>query len=84
MKYICTSDSDGKEEIFIFPKTVDHDAMAEVLGHIKNHTHGNWERIMRTPVSAGFVTPGGQCLGGSITLNLRSRPEDTELLDGQM
>lgn len=84
MKYICTKGEGNKEEIFTFPGTVDHDAMAEVLGCIKNHTHGNWERVMRTPVSAGFVSDYGGCYGESVTLNLKSRTEDTALLRSQV
>ena len=29
--------------------------MAESFEGIKNKTHGNWKRIYRVPVSAGFV-----------------------------
>ena len=84
MKYICTVNGDDVQEIFTFPRTVDHDAMAEVLGRIKNSTHGDWRRVMRTPISAGFVTSVGQCHGEGITLNLSSRDKDTELLAKQM
>lgn len=82
MKYICTEDDNGRQEIFLFPVTVNHSAIAEVLGCIRNHTHGNnWVRVGRIPVSAGFVNTDGACHGESITLNLKSRPEkDTELL----
>jgi len=79
-KYICT-DSEWGEEIFTFPSSVNHDAMAEVLEGIKNHTHGNWKRVWRKPISAGFVNASGFCFGKSETLNLESRAEkDTELL----
>jgi len=84
MKYICTEDGNGIEEVFTFPKTVDHDCMAEVLNCIKNHTTDDWKRIFRAPVSAGFVTGKGVCIGESITLNLKSRPEDTEILRSQV
>ncbi len=83
MKYICTDDGEGKQEIFTFPRTVNHDAMAEVLGHIKNQTHGNWKRVFRAPISAGFVDIHGNCIGASETLGLKSRPEDTALLAKQ-
>lgn len=84
MKYICTKNEDGLEEIFTFPDSVNHDAMAEVLSRIKNQTHGNWERIWRYPISAGFVLPDGTCFRESITLDLKSRNEiDTELLRKQ-
>lgn len=85
MKFICTTSSDdGKEEIFTFPRSIDHDAMAEVLNYIKNQTRGNWKRVRRSPISAGFVDSKGSCYGESITLNLTSRePEDTRLLAAQ-
>lgn len=79
MKYIVTVDHDDREEIFIFPKTVDHDCMAEVLGHIKNQSWGQWERIWRLPVSAGF-TDGVKCWGRSETLGMDSRGEVDEKL----
>ena len=82
MKFITTKDREGKEELFIFPRNIDHDAMAEVLGHIKDQTHGNWSRVFRAPVSAGVVE-GGQCFGMSETLKLKARPEDNMRLAAQ-
>jgi len=87
MKYICAlNEETGKEEIFIFPKTVDHDAVEEVLSGIKNHTHGrDWKRIQRTLISAGFVSRNMICYGRSFTLDLDSREEvDTELIKLQL
>jgi len=83
MKYICTKQENGVEEIFTFPKTVDHDAMAEVLGRIKDSTRGNWSRVWREPISAGFVGIDNCCHGKSETLGLESRDEDTILLAKQ-
>ena len=79
MKYIVTRQPDGPEEIFIFPKAVHHDCMAEILGHIRNQSFSGWRRIHREPVSAGFIE-GGKCVGESESLGLRSRPEDSALL----
>jgi hypothetical protein len=79
MKYIVTQQTDGKEEIFIFPNTVHHDCMAEILGHIKDKSFGAWKRVCREPVSAGFVKDG-QCVGESESLGISSRPQDTDLL----
>lgn len=80
MKYIVMEDEDGKEEIFIFPKSVNHDCMAEALGRIKNQTWGNWVRVWRNPVSAGFVNDG-VCSGYSETLSLASRGDhDSHLI----
>ena len=83
MKYICTANEQGKLEIFVFPKSIDHDAMAEVISGIKDSTRGIWSRVMREPVSAGFVSSQKKCHGESITLNLKSREEDTSLLMSQ-
>lgn len=83
MKYIVTKTQAGKEEIFLFPSGVNHDCMMEALGAVKNQTHGKWTRLLRTPVSAGFVSSSGVCFGESSTLGLSSREEDTALLAGQ-
>ena len=80
MKYITTVDEDGKEELFSFPRSINHDAMAEVLNYIKNQNGGDWKRVRRKPVAAGFVDASGKCHGKSETLGLKSRPEDTKLL----
>lgn len=72
MKYVVMKDEAGREEIFIFPKTVNHDCIAEVLGRIKDQTHGRWSRVFREPVSAGFIV-GGVCGGYSESLGLKSR-----------
>lgn len=79
MKYIVTVDEEGTEEIFLFPATISHDAMAEAIYRVRNQSRGDWRRVSRTPVSAGFVR-GGQCVGRSETLRLDSRPQDSDLL----
>ena len=80
MKYIVTLNEDeGTEEMFLFPRDVNHDCMAEMVLRLRDQTTGNWKRPKRTLVSAGFVD-GGVCVGYSMTLNLRSRTEDTKLL----
>lgn len=85
MKYITTKDEAGKEEVFLFPRNVHHDCMAEMLGFIKNQTGGNWGRVYREPVSAGFVDGNMNCYGHSESLKLKSRPvEDTGILMKQM
>lgn len=81
MKYITTLQVSGKLEIFTFPDSVNHDCMAESIGRMRNQTFGNWERISRKPLSAGFVNASGICLGESESLGLVSRgDEDTSLL----
>lgn len=79
MKYIVTRDENGKEEIFIFPKKVHHDCMAEVLRKIRDQSYGRWNRVSREPISAGFYS-GGKCGGRSETLNLDSRGRLDEML----
>lgn len=79
MKYITTKSEDGKIEIFTFPREVPHSVMAEAVARLKNNAHGDWKRITREPVSAGFID-GGVCHGSSESLRLKSRPEDTALL----
>ncbi len=79
MKYICTKDDDGVEEVFTFPRTVNHDAMADAVRFI-NNPHN---RVKRRPISAGLVGEDNVCYGKSVSLDLESRAEDTDLLDIQ-
>ena len=58
MKYIVMRNETDEEEIFLFPRHIDHDCMAEVLGRIKNQSFGNWHRVFRQLVSAGFIDEG--------------------------
>ena len=70
-----------KDEIIVFPRSINHDCMAEGMRRVRTQTWGNWKRLTRTPVSAGFVSPDGECYGRSETLNLDSlKAEDTALL----
>jgi hypothetical protein len=82
MKYICVLTENGTHEVFTFPNTVNHDAMMQGLSRLKDKTYGNRKGELRVPVSAGFVVDG-VCFGRSITLNISSRPEDTEILKAQ-
>lgn len=80
MKYIVTENADtGEEEIFTFPNSVNHDVMAESIAGMRTQTWSPWKRVHRTPVSAGFIK-GGKCEGESLTLNLKSREQDSKLL----
>jgi hypothetical protein len=83
-KYIVVS-LDGVEEIFTFPKRIDHDRMLEGIGAVRMGTSSQWERKYRRAeaVAAGFVE-GGHCVGRSETLKLNSREDiDTALLRKQ-
>ena len=87
MKYVCFKNQNGEEEIMMFPRHIHHDCFAEIQGHIKNQSHGQWHRVSRNPVSAGFVAftnSGANCFGESITLGLKSRKQDTEILMQQL
>ena len=81
-KYIVVQLKD-KENIFVFPKEIDHDRMAEAISAIRFDCGGGaWERKYRDGeiISAGFIT-NSKCHGRSETLDKDSRPElDTILL----
>jgi hypothetical protein len=83
MKYVVMKNEDGKEEIFIFPRNLNHDDFAMAAGSVKrrdpNKHHTYWERHHCTPVAAGFFS-AGKCTGRSETLNLDSRGRVDELL----
>ncbi len=76
MKYICFKTETKIEEIITFPRTINHDDISFRCTHIGY--------VMREPISAGFVSTEGDCYGKSITLNMKSRPEDTEILKKQL
>jgi hypothetical protein len=83
MKYIVAS-LKGKEMMFVFPRSIDHDKMYEAIGAIRVGTDRDWSRDFRggEAVSAGFID-GGVCHGRSETLNLDSRgAADAALLRG--
>lgn len=79
MKYVVVFSEEQGEQLFIFPKNINHDDFAETLSYIKTGDRGNWQRIFRTPISAGF-TDGSTCYGHSESLNISSRKQDTSLL----
>ena len=79
MKYIVTTNEDLGEEIFLFPRSVNHSIIAEEVSSLRNQRHGDWRRVQRKVVSAGFVE-GGKCVGRSESLGIGSRPQDSELL----
>jgi hypothetical protein len=72
MKYLV-HDKNGVEEPFIFPETIEHVEMADLLG-VENNV-----------VSAGFFTitdRGASCYGSSMTLMVSARRiEDRDLIN---
>lgn len=81
MKYVVV-DFEGEEQIFTFPRSIDHDRFFEGVGAIRMGSSSNWKREYRLAeaVSAGFVDCG-ECHGHSETLKLKSRGDvDTALL----
>lgn len=81
MKYVVV-DFEGKVNMFIFPKSVNHDYFVESLGALRHTNPANfndWSRIYPNPVSAGF-TDGVKCYGRSESLNLDSKTDDAILL----
>lgn len=79
MKYITTEDDKGDKEMFLFPESVNHAVMAEAVARLKDQMHGEWKRITRKPISAGFVYDGC-CCGRSESLNLGPAEGDSNLL----
>lgn len=81
-KYVVMIDQSGKESIHIFPKSFNHDCMAEAIGAIKDTLKGGWNRLRLKPISAGF-TDLRYYYGFSESLGLSSRGNlDINLLDG--
>jgi hypothetical protein len=81
VKYIVMALNDA-EEIFVFPRSVDHDRMVEACEAIRFGGERNWNRKYHDGevVAAGFVDDG-VCHGRSETLDLSSRgKKDTKLL----
>jgi hypothetical protein len=81
MKYIVM-EIDSKEEIFVFPRSVDHDRMVEACQAVRFGAQRDWTRKMfkQSPISAGFID-NGLCCGKSESLGIGSRYEkDTALL----
>jgi hypothetical protein len=80
MKFITTKTEEGKHEVFLFPRLVHHDAMAEMLEAIKTEINGKKDWVFRRPISAGFIDKNLDCHGVSETLNLKSRQKNDTLL----
>jgi hypothetical protein len=79
MKYIATKSDEAGKQIFIFPKSIYHDRMADILHEIEELADGVVDNFYRAAVSAGF-TDGKTCYGKSETLDLKSDKNDTATL----
>ena len=83
MKYIVYQDGD-KEYLVTFPRSIDHDRMAEAMECLRFGSERDWHRRQGEVLAAGFVDGGGNCHGRSETLGIASRPDaDTALLRSQ-
>lgn len=81
MKYIVM-EIDGKEEIFLFPRNINHDRFHESITTLRfDIGPRDWDRKLagEFPISAGFVD-NFRCHGRSETLNLDSRGDKDTLL----
>lgn len=80
MKYIRTVREDGKEELFTFPRSINHDDFYRAILDVRTsdgvHTY-------RKAESAGFVNRKNECHGRSETLNFYSSDGDSLLLEIQ-
>lgn len=80
MKYVVYLDGD-REYLVIFPRSINHDRMAEALAALR-FGGDSWHRRQGEIVSAGFIE-GGECRGRSETLNKDSRKDiDTAIYRG--
>lgn len=83
MKYIRVKVLDGDDEIITFPESINHDVMYQSVSRMKDKLRGDWKRVSRRVVSAGFVDSKHRCHGRSETLGLESNPDDTNILKSQ-
>lgn len=71
LKFVTFYNGAGAEEIIVFPAVIQHLAFAESV------TELSFGRLRA--VSGGFVMDG-ECVGESVSLGMKAREEDTELL----
>lgn len=77
MKYIILESKIGLLPV-IFSKWADHDTMADMTKMALLRGRGS---ISAKAVSAGFIDANGKCSGESVSLGLKSRPIDTQLIE---
>lgn len=71
LKFVTFLGYSGKEQIVVFPAKAQHKQFADSFTKL---TFGEFH-----PVAGGFVEEG-ECVGESISLRMKARPEDTILL----
>ena len=81
MKYIVMHSDVTGEELFIFPKSINHVDFFESVYRTKFYPSDSldWIRPFQKIISAGF-TDGKTCYGRSQSLGISSRKEDSDLL----
>lgn len=84
MKYIILQVED-KTYPFTFSKELNHSDFCDIVKRIKmypNGGHTHWEKKLARAdcVGAGFISKDGTCSGRSESLNIESRPEDTDIV----
>lgn len=91
MKYIITRNANGLETALIFPNHIPHINMAgDTLREIGYKGGGNYPcPKLGVVVSAGFISFVGLanelvCDGASDSLQLESRPEDTDIVIAEL
>lgn len=85
MKYIVlnviSKSGMGMDVPFVFPDIIVHSMMAHVCVDLCKMTWG--ADVDVTPISAGFLSSTAfedECYGESMSLGLKSRPEDSRLI----
>lgn len=82
MKYIVYQDG-GKEYLVAFPRSINHDRMAEAMGALRFGSDRDWHRRQGEVLAAGFID-AGNCHGSSESLGIGSRGAvDTALMRAQ-
>jgi len=71
IKYVTFKDFRGDEYIITFPSYMTHSELAESVVELSDE--------FLKPISGGFIE-NGECVGESISLNLKSRGEQDTLL----
>jgi hypothetical protein len=80
-KYVCIDTLEGGGAVLIFPAFITHADFCQ--RYFGDKWYDNNKACREVLLSAGFVAQIGgdwKCIGQSSSLDLKSRPEDTNLL----